>query len=83
MHCQIWGYDFGVKLFGPEIPSNLGARTHFSAYALGGEDDHGPEDDPPMYTLETLMKMKAHGHIDILTALIKLYNNFGLSLLLG
>ena len=56
-HCQIWGYDFSVKSFGPEIPANLQARTHFKAYALGGEDNHGPEDDPPMYTLETLMKM--------------------------
>ena len=56
-HCQIWVYDFSVKSFGPEIPSNLQARTHFNAYALGGEDNHGPEDDPFMYTPETLMKM--------------------------
>lgn len=56
-HCQIWGYDFSVKSFGPEIPSGSSHRTHFKAYGLGGEDKHGPEDNPPMYTLETLMKM--------------------------
>ncbi|KAJ2934975.1 hypothetical protein H1R20_g2123, partial [Candolleomyces eurysporus] len=94
-HCQIWGYDFSVKSFGPEIPSNLQARTHFNAYALGGEDNHGPEDDPPMYTLETLMKMNGHDHIDILkidiegwefetlTTLIKPYINSGLPLPFG
>lgn len=65
-HCEIWGYDFSVKSFGPEIPKSLVPRTHFKAFGLGGEDKHGPEDDPPMYTLKTLMKMNGHTHIDIL-----------------
>lgn len=56
-HCQIWGYDFSVKSFGPEIPTNLAHRTHFSSYGLGGINKHGPDDNPPMYTLETLMEM--------------------------
>ena len=55
-HCQVWGYDFSVKSFGPEI-SFLSQRTHFRAYALAGQDKHGPNDKRPMYTLESLMKM--------------------------
>lgn len=65
-HCEIWGYDFSVKSFGPEIPASLSHRTHFNAFGLGGEDKHGPNDNPPMYTLETLMKQNGHTHIDIL-----------------
>lgn len=56
-HCQIWGYDFSVTAFGPEIPRSLLHRTHFKAFGLSGEDKHDPEDNPPMYTLESLMKM--------------------------
>lgn len=65
-HCQIWGYDFSVKSFGPEIPSESLRRTHFRAYGLSGEDKHGPDDEIPMYTLESLMKMNGHDFIDIL-----------------
>jgi hypothetical protein len=56
-HCEIWGYDFSVKSFGPEIPKSLTHRTHFKAFGLSGADKHGPDDTPPMYTLETLMKL--------------------------
>ena len=56
-NCQIWGYDFSVTAFGPEIPRSLLHRTHFKAFGLSGEDKHDPEDNPPMYTLESLMKM--------------------------
>ncbi|KAF5336145.1 hypothetical protein D9611_006196 [Ephemerocybe angulata] len=65
-HCEIWGYDFSVKSFGPEIPANMAQRTHFSAYGLGGEDKNGPHDNPPMFTLKSLMKHNDHKHIDIL-----------------
>ncbi|KAF5339969.1 hypothetical protein D9611_012433 [Ephemerocybe angulata] len=94
-HCQIWGYDFSVKSFGPEIPSNQLHRTHFHAYGLGGEDKHGPNDSPPMYTLETLMRENGHTHIDLLkidiegwefdtlTTLIKPYATSGLPLPFG
>lgn len=58
-HCQIWGYDFSVKSFGPEIASESLHRTHFKAYGLAGQDKHGPEDKNPMYTLESLMKMNS------------------------
>jgi len=65
-NCEIWGYDFSVINFGPEIPRSLQHRAHFHAFGLSGSDKHGPEDKPPMYTLETLMKLNGHTHIDIL-----------------
>ncbi|KAK1219265.1 hypothetical protein PQX77_018032 [Marasmius sp. AFHP31] len=96
-HCQIWGYDFSVKSFGPEIPESQANRTHFHPYKLGGEDVAAvPEkEEPPMYTLSTLMKQNGHTHIDILkvdieswefdllTTLVKSYRNAGLPLPFG
>lgn len=55
-HCEIWGYDFSVKSFGPEISAKDLGRTHFHQYGLSGTD--GKSDEGYMfYTLETLMKM--------------------------
>ncbi|KAJ6593776.1 methyltransferase domain-containing protein [Mycena capillaripes] len=64
--CQIWGYDFTVNSFGPQISSTQASRTHFNRYGLAGKDSHGSEDSPKMYTLESLMKLNGHTHIDIL-----------------
>ncbi|KAG8907979.1 hypothetical protein FRB99_001145 [Tulasnella sp. 403] len=66
--CQLWGYDYSVKEFGPEIESvpALKERSHFFPYALGGTDDHAPGAAIPFYTLPTLMKMNGHDFIDIL-----------------
>ncbi|GJE90227.1 hypothetical protein PsYK624_063550 [Phanerochaete sordida] len=65
-HCQVWGYDFSVKSFGPEIAnvSHLDARAHFFPYALGGDD--APHAHPPTFTLQTLMQRNGHDFIDIL-----------------
>jgi len=64
-NCQVWGYDFSVNSFGPEIEStNLKSRGHFKPYMLGGEDKHSA--NPPQYTLNTLMKNNGHTFIDIL-----------------
>ncbi|KAF8815245.1 hypothetical protein BYT27DRAFT_7195546 [Phlegmacium glaucopus] len=65
-HCRIWGYDFSVESFGPEISLLHQHRTHFKPFGLSGSDRHGPEDKHPMYTLESLMKLNGHKHIDIL-----------------
>jgi hypothetical protein len=65
-NCEVWGYDFSVRKFGPEIPQSLQNRTHFHAFGLSGSDKHGPGDVPPMYTLKSLMEMNGHTHIDIL-----------------
>jgi Methyltransferase domain len=56
-NCEIWGYDFSVTSFGPQIPKSLQYRTHFKPFGLSGSDKHGPDDEQPMYTLETLMKI--------------------------
>ncbi|KAJ7175784.1 methyltransferase domain-containing protein [Mycena filopes] len=64
--CEIWGYDFSVNSFGPQIPRSQAHRTHFRPYGLAGTDKHGPDDTNKMYTLESLMKMNGHTHIDIL-----------------
>jgi len=66
--CEVWGYDFSVNSFGPEIEktSRLKKRSHFFPWALGGRNAHGPEDDPKIYTLDTLMRMNGHTFIDVL-----------------
>ena len=45
--------------FGPEIENtaNLKSRSHFFPWALGGRNAHGPDDDPKIYTLDTLMRL--------------------------
>ncbi|TFK54561.1 hypothetical protein OE88DRAFT_1624747 [Heliocybe sulcata] len=64
--CKVWGYDFSVGSFGPEINDvpSLKARSHFYPYALGAYDS--PTSDPPYYTLQTLMRNNGHDFIDIL-----------------
>jgi len=67
-HCELWGYDYSVLEFGPEVEHDhtLLPRAHFHAYALGGVDSYGPGTKPPFYTLPTLMKINGHSFIDIL-----------------
>ncbi|KAG1901981.1 methyltransferase domain-containing protein [Suillus fuscotomentosus] len=66
--CQIYGYDFSVRSFGPEIEQDmdLKSRSHFFSYALGPEDKHSAADNPKMFTLRTLMDRNGHDFIDIL-----------------
>lgn len=56
-HCKVWGYDFRTRSFGPEISGAHASRTQFRRFGLSGTDQHGPQDSPLMYTLETLMKL--------------------------
>ncbi|KAH8082829.1 methyltransferase domain-containing protein [Cristinia sonorae] len=65
-HCEIWGYDFSVNSFGPEIPASEKHRTHFHPYGLAGNDNHGPENKVKYYTLQSLMDLNDHKFIDIL-----------------
>ncbi|KAH8092674.1 methyltransferase domain-containing protein [Cristinia sonorae] len=64
--CQVWGYDFSVSSFGPEIESihSLKSRSHFSAVGLGAQD--APSESPPLYTLKSLMEANGHKWIDVL-----------------
>lgn len=68
--AQVYGYDFSVDSFGPQIVNSreLQGRAHFHKWAIGGKDAHGPEYDPnyQVYTIETLMRLNGHSFIDIL-----------------
>ncbi|KZV62011.1 hypothetical protein PENSPDRAFT_266313 [Peniophora sp. CONT] len=63
--CEVWGYDFSVDSWGPEITgdADLAPRAHFHKWGLGGRDE--PGHSPPMYTLRTLMAMNGHSFIDL------------------
>ncbi|KZP31447.1 hypothetical protein FIBSPDRAFT_813653 [Athelia psychrophila] len=65
-HCQLYGYDFNVSSFGPEIETNfsLASRSHFFPYALGNTTN--TNEHPPTYTLTALMKANDHTFIDLL-----------------
>ncbi|KAG8715778.1 hypothetical protein FRC11_000073, partial [Ceratobasidium sp. 423] len=64
--CEVFGFDFSVDKFGPEIENfaNLRERTHFYKYAISGKDDHHA--NPPAWTLQSLMERHGHTFIDIL-----------------
>ncbi len=61
-HCEIWGYDYSVKSFGPQIPRSLASRTHFFPYGLAGSDKAATDDSPSMFTLESIMAMNGRFH---------------------
>lgn len=65
-NCEIWGYDFSVTIFGPEIHNNpvLSPKTHFFSYKLGAHDN--PHHDPPEFTIQALMQRNGHQFIDLL-----------------
>ncbi|KDQ10572.1 hypothetical protein BOTBODRAFT_36092 [Botryobasidium botryosum FD-172 SS1] len=67
-NCTVYGYDFSVTKWGPEISDNpaLSPRAQFFPYGISGKDTEAIGDSPPMYTLSTLMKMNNHTFIDIL-----------------
>jgi len=62
--ARIWGYDFSVDAWGPQITQEIRARTHFKKVGLGKQDSHAS--DPPFWTLPSLMKENGHEYIDIL-----------------
>jgi len=66
--CELYGYDFSVNSFGPEIELewDLKRRSHFFPYGLGHKDAFSPTDNPKMYTLRTLMERNGHNFIDVL-----------------
>ncbi|KAG8706909.1 hypothetical protein FRC08_000798 [Ceratobasidium sp. 394] len=64
--CTVYGFDFSVKKFGPEVHSyaSIRNRTHFYPYGLAGSDKH--DGKPPMWTIQALMHKLGHTFIDIL-----------------
>ncbi|KAF2241954.1 hypothetical protein BU26DRAFT_524601 [Trematosphaeria pertusa] len=61
---QIWGYDFSVDGWGPQIAEAHRPRTFFKKVGLGQVDQ--PTRNPPFYTLQALMAQNNHTYIDIL-----------------
>ncbi|TFY70718.1 hypothetical protein EVG20_g2297 [Dentipellis fragilis] len=45
---------------------SLKARTHFKPYVVAGREQLAPGDEPKMYTIQSLMRMNGHAHIDVL-----------------
>lgn len=111
--CEVWGFDFTVPGFGPEITAphksdsdwrayfaepvehfytadgqereegadaeeggrkeywsdrgkSLERRTHFKPWGVAGHDAPATSDKPPIYTIESLMRLNDHAHIDVL-----------------
>jgi len=66
--CEVWGFDFSVGGWGPEITNHteLRDRSHFQAWALGGSDIHGENDAIKFWTLDSLMGHFGHTFIDIM-----------------
>ncbi|KAF2704292.1 hypothetical protein K504DRAFT_417100 [Pleomassaria siparia CBS 279.74] len=62
--AEMWGYDFSVDAFGPQIPTAHRPRTHFGKFGLGAKDEH--RKSPQFWTLASLMAANNHTYIDIL-----------------
>lgn len=70
--CEVWGYDFSVTSFGPEILPTQAYRTHFFEYGLAGSE-YEDEKKHKMYTLQSLMAQNGHTFIDILKIDVESY----------
>lgn len=62
--CQIYGFDTSRSSFGRQISYSQSHRTHFHRFGLADSDN--PRGRKPTYTLQSLMKMYGHEHIDLL-----------------
>ena len=64
-HCEIYGYDFSVSSFGQQIKgAERKSRAHFTQAGIAGKTDTARE--PPFYSIQDLMEMNGHDHVDIL-----------------
>lgn len=63
--CQIWGYDFSVDKFGPALKGfEAQNRAHFVQAGIAGKTDiHAA---PAFYSIQDLMQINGHDHIDVL-----------------
>lgn len=63
--CEIWGYDFSVSKFGPQLHmEEANGRAHFTQAGIAGTTDATKV--PPFYSIQDLMERNGHDHIDIL-----------------
>ena len=68
-NCHFYGYDgsadrFGLGLFGAAAEKKDSERTHFLKANLAGTSNSRSE--PPAYTIQDLMALNGHDHIDVL-----------------
>lgn len=64
-HCEIWGYDYSVSNFGKQLNnSDYEARAHFTQAGIGGATNL--KKSPPFYSIQDLMALNRHQHIDVL-----------------
>lgn len=63
--CEVWGYDFSVSKFGTQLNmAEAAGRAHFLQAGIAGTTDTAR--NPPFYSIQSLMSMNGHSHIDIL-----------------
>lgn len=62
-NARIWGYDSSVNSWAKEIPRYQYSRARFSKVKIGKVTDKTV--DPPVYTIQDLMKANGHTYIDL------------------
>ncbi|RQM08021.1 hypothetical protein DH86_00001355, partial [Scytalidium sp. 3C] len=63
-NCEIWGYDYSVDDFAPDLEDSFRDRTKFTKAGISGKSN--PHHEPPMFAILDLMSMNGHDYIDIL-----------------
>ncbi|PVH96803.1 hypothetical protein DM02DRAFT_674540 [Periconia macrospinosa] len=64
--ARIWGFDFSVDGWGPQIGPLLAPRTFFKKAGIGAKDQPDLTTNGPLYTLQSLMAQNNHTYIDVL-----------------
>lgn len=62
-NAHIWGYDFSVDGWGPEVTSSWLSRSHFHKIGIGAVTDK--TQDPQFWSIQDLMVENGHDYIDI------------------
>jgi hypothetical protein len=62
-NARIWGYDYSVNSWAKEIPRQKYSRAEFSQLGLGKTTNHAQ--NPPMSTIQDLMRENGHSYVDI------------------
>ncbi len=64
-HCEIWGYDYSVSKFGEQLKGiERKSHAHFTQAGIAGKTDTTKE--PPFYSIQDLMELNGHDHVDVL-----------------
>lgn len=65
-HCEVWGYDFTVDSFGPQLTEVAAGRTHFARLGLSDKTELDKPNSPPFASVQDLMAANGHDHIDVI-----------------